>query len=845
MAIEVKTPFEFFPDTSGLPLDGGRIYIGEVGLDPVSNPQTVYWDEPLTIEVAQPISTIGGFPARDGSAAKIYISGTYSIRVEDSDGALVFSSLENGIPEFGVSAIFTRSGSFVGDGVSSSFTILGLYDVAAQVTLEIGGAEQAPDRYTVSAAGDGFSSVVTWLGHEGVSPEPFPLNADVVWNTRSKAAGVPGSLEDLSAEGFSDGQASVSARTVNFDSRTSLVTWWGLYSADVPAGAVLSDGAVSYTKMPAGHALFGTDPIADLPGLAPFGAVVHPEHWAENTAPGITDMRDAIFLADQYAASVGLPLVGLGLCAFGDRLNLDAKTVRLRLVALSAYAALSYVGAERFFVRAGSDVAVEDRLDWDIEVDGANVHGNIQAGWDASSGAFPDGYLTLPGGSASAGTVAATAAVSGEWYRVDSVGTTDFTLIGAATNEVGSAFEATGAGTGDGTLTPLAKASVSADDVFVVTEAGTVDGETFAVGDRLRALVATPSTSTYTANWIKAETIYAVQANDVGSHHADFRIRANNCDVGFHVFSNSERITAEVTARNCITAVVEESDSATPDNNTFNIRGGSCAQWYVALGTLVTDVQLNTQASLAQTYSVPVIYDAAGRYRHYRGIMRTNQGPVVIAGATGAKVRWDVHMESPMSAASMIAGAGIDCLEVSNVDSLIGAGSISTPLSSVGINETITCDLALTVANPINSPATRLGSTSGSTTFQGNFTLHLSDGGDADMVAIRSERSANSRICYTGEARKVEHLAGAQNEFFVPVSMVSGGVPKEFAITAGSPVVNFVGAAGLADFEAYTWRARGMRGHISGALQTPIFYTARGTASGWQQAAREDAGVTT
>lgn len=285
MAIEVKTPFEFFPDTSGLPLDGGRIYIGEIGLDPVSNPQTVYWDEPLTIEAAQPISTIGGFPARDGSAAKIYIPGTYSIRVEDSDGALVFSSLENGIPEFGVSAIFTRSGSFVGDGVSSSFTILGLYDVASQVTLEIGGAEQAPDRYTVSAAGDGFSSVVTWLGHEGVSPEPFPLSADVVWNTRSKAAGVPGSLEDLAAEGFSDGQASVSARTVNFDSRASLVTWWGTYAALVPAGAVLSDGSVQYLKMPAGHVLFGTDPIADLPGLVPFGDWYADHFGARTTAP--------------------------------------------------------------------------------------------------------------------------------------------------------------------------------------------------------------------------------------------------------------------------------------------------------------------------------------------------------------------------------------------------------------------------------------------------------------------------------------------------------------------------------------------------------------------------------
>lgn len=46
--------------------------------------------------------------------------------------------------------------------------------------------------------------------------------------------------------------------------------------------------------------------------------------------------------------------------------------------------------------------------------------------------------------------VAAGAFVTGEAYRIKTVGTTDFTLIGAASNTVGLAFIATGAGTGTG-----------------------------------------------------------------------------------------------------------------------------------------------------------------------------------------------------------------------------------------------------------------------------------------------------------------------------------------------------------------------------------------------------------
>ncbi len=49
-------------------------------------------------------------------------------------------------------------------------------------------------------------------------------------------------------------------------------------------------------------------------------------------------------------------------------------------------------------------------------------------------------------------SVAATAIVNGKWYSILSHGTTDFTTIGADSNTIGETFQATGVGTGTGTV---------------------------------------------------------------------------------------------------------------------------------------------------------------------------------------------------------------------------------------------------------------------------------------------------------------------------------------------------------------------------------------------------------
>lgn len=91
-AISVSAPFSILTDIDGDPLDAGYVYIGQANLDPAAFPKAAYWDASLTTPAAQPIRTTGGYPVRNGSPARIYTDGDYSIRINNKNGALVYSS---------------------------------------------------------------------------------------------------------------------------------------------------------------------------------------------------------------------------------------------------------------------------------------------------------------------------------------------------------------------------------------------------------------------------------------------------------------------------------------------------------------------------------------------------------------------------------------------------------------------------------------------------------------------------------------------------------------------------------------------------------------------------------
>lgn len=95
MPSSIVSPFPFFTDTTGTPLEGGFIYIGQSNLNPETAPVNVFWDAALTIPAAQPIRTIGGYPSRAGSPSRVYVSAdSYSITVRNKNRVLIFSAFD-------------------------------------------------------------------------------------------------------------------------------------------------------------------------------------------------------------------------------------------------------------------------------------------------------------------------------------------------------------------------------------------------------------------------------------------------------------------------------------------------------------------------------------------------------------------------------------------------------------------------------------------------------------------------------------------------------------------------------------------------------------------------------
>ena len=73
--------------------------------------------------------------------------------------------------------------------------------------------------------------------------------------------------------------------------------------------------------------------------------------------------------------------------------------------------------------------------------------------WELWLDAWPGDYIEIPVPPLQQPAVTAGSFVTGTVYRILSVGTTNFTLIGAGANTVGTVFTATGSGSGTGTAT--------------------------------------------------------------------------------------------------------------------------------------------------------------------------------------------------------------------------------------------------------------------------------------------------------------------------------------------------------------------------------------------------------
>lgn len=99
--LATQSPFPFFADLDGSPLDNGDLYFGEVNQNPITNPVEVYWDSAGTQPAAQPVKVMNGYAVRAGTPALIFAEDDYSLTVKNSKGSLVFHTTSSIFSGFG------------------------------------------------------------------------------------------------------------------------------------------------------------------------------------------------------------------------------------------------------------------------------------------------------------------------------------------------------------------------------------------------------------------------------------------------------------------------------------------------------------------------------------------------------------------------------------------------------------------------------------------------------------------------------------------------------------------------------------------------------------------------
>jgi hypothetical protein len=95
MSYAVQSPYAYYTDRDGSPLDGGYLYFGTANMPAESNPITVYWDEALTIPIAQPVRTRNGFAYNNGTPGIVWIADDASLTVKNQTGIVVYSAASN------------------------------------------------------------------------------------------------------------------------------------------------------------------------------------------------------------------------------------------------------------------------------------------------------------------------------------------------------------------------------------------------------------------------------------------------------------------------------------------------------------------------------------------------------------------------------------------------------------------------------------------------------------------------------------------------------------------------------------------------------------------------------
>jgi len=87
----LENPFPIFLNGGGALLDGGSIYVGEPNADPETDPIALFKDQALTVAIAQPLRTLGGWVVDGANTVFVYMAeDDYSLRGRDINGEEAF-----------------------------------------------------------------------------------------------------------------------------------------------------------------------------------------------------------------------------------------------------------------------------------------------------------------------------------------------------------------------------------------------------------------------------------------------------------------------------------------------------------------------------------------------------------------------------------------------------------------------------------------------------------------------------------------------------------------------------------------------------------------------------------
>jgi len=195
-----SSPMPLILDLNGNGLSGGQVYIGVAGQDPQLFTQQCWWDAAGTIPAAQPLETMAGYFSNAGNVAQLYGPTNYSMRVLDSNSALVWyqSTISNALAGplalganglvVGTTQLVCASG-FVGFGTSTPGSTA---DVAG--TLRVTNVAVPTQFYSLSVTAGTLMAVPS----AGVTAIKWQSDLHVIWNgagTTQYAAFNPSGLQ--------------------------------------------------------------------------------------------------------------------------------------------------------------------------------------------------------------------------------------------------------------------------------------------------------------------------------------------------------------------------------------------------------------------------------------------------------------------------------------------------------------------------------------------------------------------------------------------------------------------------------------------------------------------------